>query len=597
VLGPSDLGRLPLEVVTDVADQVRPDPRDAEELHDLLGSLVLVSPRAEWEAWFAQLVDDRRALEVCGGKPAAGAEPAGRHWLAVERRAGVEELFPQARFEPDIELPVRPGALAAPAAGAAPAGALSASEATLLDAVRGHLEASAPLTPTEIRERLGIGASRESEVLSALSRLEHEGSVLACKVGDDPLGRYSARHLLMRAHAAMRDRSRRSVQTFSAVQLMRFLVAWQHAGQGNRLTGRDGVATVVEQLQGVEAPVEIWESSILPARVAEYRPGYLDDLCSRGEIGFGRLAMDSAAPPSRRPSATPSPATPIALFRREDLSWLLAAIRGEAAIGGETAVRGEATMHAPSSGPSVDVLEALLSHGALFMSDLCSVTGRMPIEVAEALWDGIAHGLVTADSFQGVRGLLSARSRLASLVTPTPAPGRPAYRSSRRRALPRPGRPRSHVGPAMTGGRWSLLDARVEVSGEYDRDELAEALAGQLLSRWGIVFRELALREAIGIGWRNVLFALRRLEARGIVRGGRFIAGFVGEQFALPEAYEQLRAIANSKEQGEIVRLSAADPLNLTGIVLAGPRVPAVRSRRIEIVDGMLRQDTEAVGA
>ncbi|HEV8064419.1 MAG TPA: hypothetical protein VGP46_06285, partial [Acidimicrobiales bacterium] len=289
----------------------------------------------------------------------------------------------------------------------------------------------------------------------------------------------------------------------------------------------------------------------------------------------------------RRPGQTPSPATPVGLFKRDDLDWLLAAIRAGSAP------------ELPSLGASADVLTALQERGALFLTDLCAATGRMPIEVANALWDGIARGLVTADGFQAVRALLGGSSRLGNLVREAHADGAGSSRLARQ-PLPRPGRPRPRVRPALTGGRWSLLGGSLRpgdnASLDYEVDELAEAMAGQLLQRWGVVFRDLVVRELMGgIGWREVLWALRRFEARGVVRGGRFVGGFTGEQFALPEAYEQLRSVARTPVEGHSVTLSAADPLNLTGIILPGPRVPALRTRAIAITDGVVAEAGPAV--
>jgi len=573
----ADLGHLAPEVVAVVAEQVRPEPRDAEELHDLLESLVVAEPRPGWEGWYERLVASARALSV-------RSPGGGTRWLVTERRQAVEAMLPGAVFEPDHSLVPHSGA-------ERPGEELARRERAVLEAVRGHLETAEPLTVTELVELLGLPRDERSEgqVLTALAALEHEGSVLRCHVGDDARDRYSARHLLIRIHAAMRDRSRRSVEAVSAQQLMRFLVEWQHAGAGNRLIGAGGLAEVVEQLQGIEAPVEAWESWILPARVAGYQAALLDELCSHGEVGFGRLAVRAApaAPAAadgedrwpesgRRPGATPSPATPLGLFRREDLAWLLAAIRAGA------------LPELPAVGASADVIATLREQGALFLPDLCSATGRMPIEVADALWDGIARGLVTADGFQAVRALLGGRARLGNLVAPAVG-GLAAGGSAAARRLPRPGRPRSRVRPALTGGRWSILDAG-GLPADYDPDELAEALAGQLLQRWGIVFRDLVVRELIGIGWREVLWALRRLEARGVVRGGRFVGGFTGEQFALPEAYEKLRTVSKSSPEGHVVRLSAADPLNLTGVILPGPRIPGVRTKTITVVDGAIAE-------
>ena len=231
------------------------------------------------------------------------------------------------------------------------------------------------------------------------------------------------------------------------------------------------------------------------------------------------------------------------------------------------------------------------------------MTGRMPSEVAEALWDGMARGLLTADGFQAVRALLSGRGRLglSSSARRPPlltAPGRA------RPGLPRPGRARPRVRPAISGGRWSLLgDGRLpggfasapSESQGLDPDELAEAVAGQLLARWGIVFRDLAMRESLAVAWRDVLWALRRLEARGVVLGARYVAGFNGEQFALPEAVEQLKAVSRRPADGVVVRLSAADPLNLTGVVLPGPRVPAQHGRTITLIDGVVGRSGPAL--
>jgi ATP-dependent Lhr-like helicase len=578
-----DLSRLDPAIVAAVGQQAHPEPRDAEELHDLLTTQLLVEPEREWEAWFEGLVASGRAFAVMP----RGRPEEDRRWAARERRIALEAMFPGATFEPDLELPEPLATQPAPL-----------PEEVVAEAVRAALLVSEPLTVAELAERIAIGPDREREIWSAIAQLEHEGSVLQCHVGDDAADRYAARHLLMRIHARMRDGARRSIEAVSPQHLMRFLVEWQHVGAGNRLLGSGGVAEVIEQLQGIEAPVGAWEASILPARVASYQPPLLDDLCSQGEVGFGRLGLRSQGPgelqapqaprpTSRRPGMTPSPATPLSLFRREDADWLLAALRGDA-VPDSAAV-----------GATADVFEALRSRGALFLTDLCSVTGRMPIEVADALWDGIARGLVTADGFQAVRALLGGRARLGNLVSErmsSPGVGLRS-RAGRPVARPRPSGPRPRVRPALSGGRWSLLGPqRAEDAPDYDVDELAEALAGQLLARWGVVFRDLVQRELMGIGWREVLWALRRLEARGVVVGGRFVGGFTGEQFALPEAYEQLRSVARSEPDGRALTISAADPLNLTGVILPGPRVPSLRTNTITLVDGVVAGDVGATG-
>ena len=193
------------------------------------------------------------------------------------------------------------------------------------------------------------------------------------------------------------------------------------------------------------------------------------------------------------------------------------------------------------------MLEALAQHGALFPPDLVTLTRRLPTEVEEALWDGVARGLVTADGFRAIRSLL----------------GRRAFSAARGRRLRQAGRGRV----AGSAGRWSLLP---EATAAEDPDELAEAVAEQLIARWGVVFRDMMTRENLAVSWRDLLWAMRRMEARGTIRGGRFVSGFSGEQFALPEAVEALRSVRKLKLAGERVTISAADPLNLAGIVLPG---------------------------
>jgi ATP-dependent Lhr-like helicase len=583
-----DLAALDPAVVARISEQARPELRSAEELHDLLCSIVLTPPRAEWSEWMAALAGSGRAMavELPGG---------GRRWLATEcRLLGAALAGEGAGFVPDHRLP------------GDPPGIPPARDEALVVAARGHLGILGPVTLDELSASIGTGT--RGELRSTVARLEAEGSVLRCRVaqdGEPQAGeageRFCARHLLARIHSAMRAGARRSIEAVSPQQFMRFLLGWQHVGQGHRLLGSGGVVEVIEQLQGYEAAVDAWESAILPARVAGYHGALLDEWCARGEIAFGRLGLRLADPPGsppRRGGATPSPATPISLYRREDLDWLLAAARDGA------------LPESPRVGASLEVVEALRGRGALFVTDICLLTGRLPGEVAEALWDGMARGLLTADGFQAVRTLLSGRGRLVR-ASASPRRGGSALRLSgqSRAGLPRPGRIRPRVRPAVSGGRWSLLGdgfgagagepsgplaaarsaGRLDATG-FDADELAEAIAGQLLARWGVVFRDLSSRESLAIAWRDVLWALRRLEARGVVVGGRFVAGFTGEQFALPEAAEQLRAVARAPLDGTVVQLSATDPLNLTGVILPGPRIPAQHARTVTLRDGVLEE-------
>jgi len=372
---------------------------------------------------------------------------------------------------------------------------------------------------------------------------------------------WCARRLLARIHSYTQHRLRREIEPVTAQDLVRFLLQWQHVGPGTKRQGRAGVLAVIDQLQGFEIPAGAWEESILPARVEGYQHRWLEDLCHSGELVWGRLSPrpPDAEEATRRGSATPSRATPITFALREDLSWLLRAARGDL-------VPAE-----PAHGAARDVLDALRAGGAMFHSELRTATGRLPVEVEEGLWDLVARGIVTADGFQAVRSLLSARQAWK--------------RRQRHEQRLRAGGRRSATWREGGEGRWALLPTGGPEA-DTDNETIAEQVAGQLLARWGVVFWDLMARENLALPWRDVMWALRRLEARGLVRGGRFVTGPAGEQYALPEAVEELRRVRRTERAGQIVRLNAADPLNLVGIVLPGPRVTAVRTNSITYRDG-----------
>jgi ATP-dependent helicase Lhr and Lhr-like helicase len=519
------------EAIERVREEVRPDPRDADELHDLLMTVVGLPPVEDWRSWFDELVEERRALTVHA--------PRGVLWCPVERREAVELLFSGAAVTPDHRSPIA----------AAPIDQNSAAA----EMMRGHLEYRGPSTIEDLAEATRLP---ESEAAIALSRLETEGFVFRGHF-TAPHGpeEFSARRLLARIHAYTQQRLRREIEPVTAQDFIRFLLRWQHVAPGTKREGRLGVLAVVEQLQGFELAAGAWEDAVLGARVEKYRNEWLDDLCISGDVTWGRLSLrnSEADETPRRSGMTPSRATPITLTVREDLPWLLQAARGDRIPG------------QPGPGRTRDVLDALRDHGALFQSDLITRTRRLPTEVEEALWDAVARGLVTADGFGTVRSLLFRRT---------------VARTAGRRRLRR-GR---GTFAARSAGRWSLLSGAIATE---DADELAEAVAEQLLARWGVVFRDLLAREALALPWREVLWALRRMEARGTIRGGRFVSSFTGEQYALPDAVDILRSVRRQERSREVVRISAADPLNLVGIVLPGPRVPALPTNSITYIDGV----------
>ncbi len=549
---PHELARLDRAAIDRVTEQVRPEPRDPDELHDVLLSLVAVHPAEGWARWFAQLVAHGRAVTVSAA--------AGPLWAAVERLPAIEALFPGAAIEP---MPTRPVA----------AGPVE-EEAAAASLLRGHLDCRGPSTVAALSEATGLPATL---VVRGLAVLEQEGFAISGRfTRPDAEQEYCARRLLARIHGYTRQQRRREIEPVTARDFMRFLLRWQHVAAGTRREGRFGVLAVIEQLQGFEAAAGIWENSVLAARVDGYRREWLDELCLSGQVSWGRLSVRDALPggpaelagprgPAKLPepdlpagrasrAIRPSRATPITLALRDDLSWLLRAARGDL-------VPAE-----PGPGASLDVLNTLRSRGALFRHDLVQLTGLPAAEIDRALWDGVARGLVTADGFRAMRALLRRGSRQSF---PQPR--------GLRRGL------RGTTGGAS--GRWSLLPSPL---GDADRDELAEAVAEQLAARWGVVFRDLAVRENLAVPWRDVLWAFRRMEARGTIRGGRFVTGFSGEQYAHPDAIDVLRAVRQQPLRGEQVRISASDPLNLTGIVLPGPRIPAISANTVTFTDGVV---------
>ncbi len=514
------IGALDPSAIATVRTQAWPDVRDADELHDALLDLILFPVRelGPWEPLAAELVATGRAAFLEWGTD-AGAQ---RALVATERSAVARLLVPAGRLEPSVEFP--PGALLA-----------EDGEAALVLAVRGWLQHTGPTTAAELADRLGLPLAG---VDSALLRLEGEGIVLQGQFnpGSDHL-EWCDRRLLARIHHLTLGTLRREIEPVPAADLLRFLFRWQHLWPGTRLHGRDGLAAVIAQLDGLELPAPAWERHVLPERVEQYEPRLLDDLCLAGQVTWGRFsppATGALAEGARRRMA-PTRVAPLALAVREDLASLLA-------------FRGEQT--ARLSHAARDIAAFLADEGASFLGDIARATGLLPSTAESALWELVARGLVTGDGFAGLRSLLA-----------------PAERPERRLRALRGGRaPRR---PLPTG-RWALLRGR---GTGMAADAAAESSARRLLRRYGIVLRELLARETLMPPWRTLLAVFRRLEARGEIRGGRFVAGFVGEQFALPEAVEALRATRRLDDGSEVLLVAAADPLNLLGILTPGERL------------------------
>jgi ATP-dependent Lhr-like helicase len=527
------LAALDAAAIARVRAEAKPEPRDADELHDWLQWLGVCRPREEWRALFDELVEAGRALQVETGGVVL--------WCALEKRTAVATLFGDARFVPDRAMP---DALRVEAPDA---------DTAAHDVVRGHLDTLGPSSALELAQTCALGIDA---VHAALAALEAEGFALRghfdAGASDD---QWCARRLLGRIHAYTQERLRREIEPVTAQDFMRFVLRWQHAEPGQALHGPRGVLQVIEQLQGFDVAASVWESEVLAARVEGYRREWLDGLCLSGQVTWGRIGLPRAR------SAMLSRATPIALAMRADWPWLCAASR-DARSAAE-----------PLPEDSARVIECLQERGALFFAELALHTELSDTALRDALWDCVARGSITSDGFQALRTLLAPGKNAA----PAPAPRRGLRHGAR--------------GAHAADGRWALLPEPAAIE---DRDELAQAVAEQLLSRWGVVFRDLFVHEDLAIAWRDVLWALRRLEARGSVRGGRFVRGFVGEQYALPEAVELLRGMRRIERSGVIVRVSACDPLNLAGVILPGPRIPALRTNVVTYRDGALvRGDTD----
>jgi len=542
----AELGRLDQAAIDRVRDEAWPEATSADELHDALlvmGAMPIADcglRNADWQGWFEELVLAGRATTL-------SHEP--RLWIATERVPLVEAAFPGVRYEPAVFAPERDRAKT------------WTREDALRELVRGRLEVVGPTTAEGIAAALGVAPS---DVDFALGALEHEGFVLRGQFtpGIAQL-EWCERRLLARIHRYTLDRLRQEIEPVSAADFMRFLLRWQRLTPGTRAEGPDGLAAVLELLDGFELPAGAWETDVLPARVGEYDPLWLDGLCLSGEIAWGRLsAARNAEVGTRNRRSGPIRTTPVALFRRERGAVWRSAVP-------ESAGAGLALSH-----PAAAVLQALDERGASFFGDLVNATGLLRTEVEKGLGELVAWGLVTADSFAGLRALL------------VPSDRRRPVAGFRRRGK---------VAPfgVETAGRWS----RVRSPAPLPEEQVAEAVAWQLLRRYGVVFRRLATRETLLAPWRDILRAYRRLEARGEIRGGRFVGGFSGEQYALPEAVGLLRNVRRDEPTGELVAVSGADPLNLAGIITPGDVVPGLATNRILYRDGIPVAVREGAGS
>ena len=577
------VGALSPDAIEEVQRESWPVVRNSDDLHDALLMLGWLPESAvgSWDTFLPSLVDSGRAdlftphasrfdkLTVPSHAEGRPTPHEVKGWAATEHRERIERLF------------------------------ATGDDATLDAIVQGWMESTGPTTTDELADRLHLPAE---QVERSMVRLESAGQVLRGHFRPVDLTQNSKfkiensgaaapvewchRRLLARIHRLTVSTLRKEVEPVTVVEFMRFLLQWQHLAPGSRQHGEGGLLAVIRRLAGFEAAASAWEPQLLRPRLAKYEPELLDRLCLSGLVGWGRLSphprLVQGADPERR-RIVPTSVAPITLFLREENDWLMDA-HPEAGVTDGT---GSCLQ---LSHVAQNLHRVLRERGASFFADLARITNRLPAEVEDGLWELVAAGLVTADGFDNLRALMDPHRRRAE------------------------GRERSRR-PRHSGGRWALLrpaspsfvnrHSSIEIHSSLNIEHSAlhsasrrtpspsrsiEPVARQLLRRYGVVFRDLLARESLVESWRDLLVQYRRMEMAGEVRGGRFVTGFTGEQFALPEAVESLRAmrrIPASAASSQEVRISASDPLNLVGVIFPGARVPAVPTNYVVYRDGV----------
>ena len=597
--GTDDFGKLDPDAIAAVREEAWPEARNADELHEALMGLGFLTAselagNAGWLSLIEQLVAARRATRLYPLSSIAGDGGEGRGEGAAQPQPLTVTTDPGAPPSPQPSPPTRPGerepvvvaaerlpefAAVLPGASLEPQIVAPAEfaaiewsrEQALVEIVRGRMTGLGPVRAADLAAMLHLP---QVDIDTALAALESEGYAMRGQftpgVSDTE---WCERHLLARIHRYTVKRLRREIEPVEPRDFMRFLFEWQHVAPGSQVSGPDALAAVLAQLEGHEVAAAAWESDVLPARVAGYEISWLDDLCLSGRVVWTRLRVPSPretgsdAAARDRTSSGPVRATPIVLLQRRNMPmW--------------TTLSGTTSASPPTlSSRARAVADQLKDHGASFFDELVASTHLLHTELEDALAELVANGMVTADSYAGLRALLLPSSKRPS----------PTRRRGRRTAL---------FGIA-DAGRWSLLRRSPQPSAPspalstkrqrapaVDAESL-EQIARTLLKRYGVVCWHLLAREPQWLPpWRDLLRVFHRLEARGEIRGGRFIAGLSGEQFALPEAIGLMRSMRQKAHDGSFVNISGADPLNLVGHVVAGARVPNQSGARVLYRDG-----------
>jgi ATP-dependent Lhr-like helicase len=528
-----DLGQLDAEAITSVREEAWPQARSADEMHEALVGLGCVTDEEVeanpgWSGWLASLAQQRRATRL-------QAAPGKSLWVPIERLRSLQVLYPEAATEPVLVIPEE-------------FAVDWSSDDALMDLIRARMTGFGPLAVEQISSPLALTASQVSQ---ALLRLEAQGNVMRGRFTPAAtVEEWCERHLLARIHRYTIKQLRREIEPVEPKDFMRFLLDWQHASPEKRLEGRDALAEVLHQFEGYQTAAGAWEADLLPARIKDYEGHWLDELCRAGKIVWTRLSKSTGAATVK--------ATPIVLLpRRETATW-------------NKLVANQAPPELSHRARLAQ--QALADQGAMFFDDLLAESRLLRSELETALGELVSAGLVNADSFAGLRALVM------------PANKRTSHPGRRRTAL---------LGGMEDAGRWALLkrpatepqDGKARTA--MDTEALEHA-ALVLLRRYGVVFWRMLEREADWLPpWRDLLRVYHKLEARGDVRGGRFVQGVTGEQFALPEAIPLLRETRKRKPENTLVSLSGADPLNLAGLLFPGQKIPALAGNRVLYRDGI----------
>ena len=538
----SGLGHLDADAISRVQAETWPDPQNADDLHDALMWLgFLTNDEVErgqgWREWADALSRTRRATQFKAGNVSL--------WVPAERLPQFLAIWPQATLEPSISAPH-------------PYSKRNwAPEDALVEISRGRLEGVGPVTEAELADLLDLPVCM---VAAALAGLQAEGFALRgrFKPGAEA-DQWCERGLLARIHRYTTKRLRAEIEPVAARDFLRFLFDWQRLSADARMEGPDAVPAVIEQLEGFEAAAGAWESEILPARVADYEPEWLDDQCLAGRVSWVRL-RPRRPPADTERRASPVRSTPITLLSRPNTSLWSAMSCAPNGV--------------PPSPAGARVVDFIRESGASFFQEIVEGTRLLRTQVEQALAELVALGIVTSDSFGGLRALL------------VPADKRQAISGKRRR--------RASSFGMEAAGRWALARRTpasapaLATPGRQSNPDAVGHIARTLLRRYGVVFWRLLEREADWLPpWRDLLHVYRRLEARGEIRGGRFVSGFSGEQFALPEAIGHLREVRRRQDNGALLSISGADPLNLSGILTPGPKLPALTGNRAVYRDGL----------